>query len=135
MFDTEEVFKNIATVNNWKFVYGRKDYQNISSISNSMKNCTTEDDVILYCHQLSKDKVSGTVSLELILGRKSEFRESDYSERNKVIKEMEVLLDDKIVESLDCEYDIKRNIVYDKINEFDFNVDGVFSAMIIQYYE
>ena len=134
VFDTESYFKNLATVNTWGFSYGRKDYQNIYDITKEIVNklANTEFNTILYCHELNQDPTTGIVNLEILLAKDSDFKEGSYEKRNQThILPMKILVDTKILDKMDCEFDIKRSIFYDRINEFDKNLDGVLANISI----
>lgn len=138
IFNTELYFKNIAIANNWGFSYGRKDYQNIYDITTAIKDkiANEEKEIALYCQELNQDVISNSVTLELLLAKKSDFKESSYEVRNQQsIYPLKKEMKSKIIELIDCESDITRCILYDRINEFDSNLDGVLANMTIRYYD
>ena len=135
IFDTEGYFKLMADTNNWSFVYGRKDYQNLYDVLSEVKETfdCTDAETVLFCQELSYDLKTNKVNVEIILANKSDFVDGGYSERNeKSILPIKRLMNISIFEKIGCEHNIEKCMMYDKINEFDSNLDGVMANIILE---
>ena len=140
IFETRTYFEEIAQdpANDWGFSYGRTDYQNIEDVIVDVIDgvSQTEKDVLLFCREISQDPHTMMLNVELILARKSDFRDTDYKQADSEnILPMKQLMHDVIYEKLDCEMDISKFNMYDKLNEYDVNVTGVYVNIIAKYYE
>lgn len=135
IFDTEKYFKALATANGWGYSYGRSDYQNTYDIIQEVKDRLNneEKDIMLYVHELNQDTIGNTVNLEILLVKDSDFKEGEYTVRNQThILPMKNLYYNQIQDKIDCEHDFKKSILYDKINEYDKNLDGVMANIILK---
>ncbi|MDG3581759.1 hypothetical protein [Galbibacter pacificus] len=128
-----DLLKNIAQINNWEFIYGRQDYQNVEDMYNEIDDNKVNlflDSVVIDTSFSESGVESNTYSGRFLLLLSSDVDELyDGDESSKYQSYIKPLIDNhltKIKTILSCgDYAINTFRTTEVINLFDGNYDGI----------
>lgn len=128
--EVKNKLKDIATANGWRFVYARRDYQNLIDatqfISDQIAN-SGQGETVLFLDPLVRrsNDLGITYSGNFMVLTVSDF---DDSYEDRMTNYIEPLIDkvmNKMKHQLRCNFDIEQWQSIEVINVFDFNADGL----------
>ena len=128
----EDKLEALADSLGWRFINARRDYQNLTQISNFIAD-TMEGygigETFLFLDPVIRDgKNSGYIgySGNFMVLTKSDLDETTYAERKqKYINPITDILFNSFYNNLRCDFTIKEWRAIEVINVFDFNGDGL----------
>lgn len=128
--DLKDKLEQIASDNQWKFVYARRDYQNLFDVSQFISD-EMEDagngETVMFVDPIVRRPDSPGIRYtgNLMLLTSYDF-DGTYKEKYaKVIRPLIDVVTGNFYKDLICDFDADDWTVIEVINMFDFNADGV----------
>lgn len=138
--DIVDVLKNYALGSGWKFVYARRDYQNLIGatdfVADAIEGFGIGESALILDPVNRKSTESGIeCSGNFLVLTKSDL-DDDYESRfDKYIKPLIHLLLIELKNSLVCNFDVNTWNSTEVINMFDWNADGLLISYSVRGYE
>lgn len=128
--DVIDALKNFATAKGWKFIHARRDYQNLTSVSDFIFSETEQfgdGETFMFVDPVKRDPRKDGIdySGNFLILTNSDLDKSYDQKYNDYIKPLLPIVNDELYKTLNCTYDVNKLSTLEAINLFDFNADGL----------
>lgn len=138
--DFKDTLKAFAEKKNWRFVYARRDYQNLVDVSqfiaDQMEGYGVGETMLMVDPIVRQSTADGKqFSGSFMILTKSD-HDDDYDSRyDKYIEPLISILFEEFSNAALCDYDIDELRSVEVINQFDWNADGLAITYRVRNYE
>ncbi len=138
--DFSTALNNYASDKGWRFIYARRDYQNLTDATNFIADSLEGfgvGETMLFCDPIVREGNGNSITYSgsFMILTKSDLDDDYDSRKQKYIDPLIDVVFSKMRNSFICDFDIDKWKSIELINQFDWNADGLMITFNVKGYE